>query len=628
MLQELRDNSQGVIAKVIIGLIIAVFALFGVESIIGGFVTLPPVAQVNGEEINETQLQASTQNLLSSIGGDIGSLDQTLLEQIALNQIIEEVILRQLAEKQSMLISSDRIDRSIVDNPQFQIGGAFDSDLAVRTLASQGYSVPVYRESLNQQLILSQVASAYTSSNFVTEAELDRAAALTAQTRDFRYLSIPMGTRTLGTPISDEQIKTYYDEHRDDFTVEETVVLNYVLLDQDVLAEEIVVDESEVTAQYEIERSAFEGSAEKRASHILFELGTIRTETQALELAAATRQRLLNGEDFGALALEFSSDVVSAEDGGDIGFTDGTAFPPEIETALETLALNEISAPVISEFGVHLVKLTQDSENVFQPIEAVAERIERELKRSRVELLYAERLADLSNLAFESGDLESISTELNLVILQSEPINRSGNSGIFSNAAVIAAAFADEVLLEGNNSDVIEISPSQAAVIHVQEFNEASVLSLEEVEPEIAVLLRTDMERGAVQELGQQLLTAVETGASIDEILTINELEWIDQTAIGRNAATVNREVIAKVFALPNPQGTPERSGMILDNGTYILIELNQVTPGSLVTLADDARTAMSESILSDLGNSDFQAFLSNLRDSADIQTRAVDEEF
>jgi peptidyl-prolyl cis-trans isomerase D len=136
MLQNIRDNSQGVIAKVIVGFIIAIFALFGVESIIGGFITSPPVAEVNGEEITEAQLQANTQNLVATLGGNIEALDQELLEQISLNQLIEELVMRQLAQGTSMSVSSDRIDRSIIQTPSFQLDGVFDPDLAVRTMGS------------------------------------------------------------------------------------------------------------------------------------------------------------------------------------------------------------------------------------------------------------------------------------------------------------------------------------------------------------------------------------------------------------------------------------------------------------------------------------------------------------
>ena len=117
-----------------------------------------------------------------------------------------------------MAVSSNRVDRSIIENPNFQINGVFDSDLAVRTMASQGFSIPIYRETLQQQMLLSQLANAYSSSAFVTDSELERIAGLSAQKRDFRYLSIPLGTRTLGTAIADSQIQTYYTENPQDFT--------------------------------------------------------------------------------------------------------------------------------------------------------------------------------------------------------------------------------------------------------------------------------------------------------------------------------------------------------------------------------------------------------------------------
>ena len=626
MLQDIRDNTQGVIAKVIIGLIVAVFALWGVESIIGGFIRTPPVAEVNGEEITDIQLQTSVQNLMASIGAQADQFDQQLIEQIALDQLIEEMVLRQRAEGNAMAVSSDRIDQAIIGTSQFQIDGRFDPDLAVRTMASQGFSVPMYRQSLQQRILLAQVANAFTSSNFVTEPELSKIIELSAQTRDFRYLSITMGTRTLGTAISDAEIQEYYDANQARFTEEESVALRYVVLDQDLIAEEIEVDEAELLAQYETERGAFEGSAEKRASHILFEVGANLSEAEAMALAATTRQRLLGGEDFGELALELSSDTVSAEDGGDIGYTDGTAFPPEIEAALASMAVDQISEPVLTEFGVHLVKLTEASENTYPPFEEVRDRIERDLKRAEVELIYAGRLENLSNLAFESGDLLTISEELNLPIAESMPITRQGGAGDLANTQVLAAAFSDEVLLEGNNSDVIELSPTRAMVLRVAEYNEASVLPLEEVEAEIAVILRTEMEREAVQELGNRILTALESGEDIQPILDEEELQWIDAQGVERGGNTVNGQIVNSVFAMPSPESGPLFDSVRLANDTFVVVELTAVNPGTAESLAENERASIEDSMLTDFGNRDFQSYLNNLRVTADIQTSLVRE--
>ena len=628
MLQDIRDNSQGVIAKIIIGFIVAIFALFGVDSIMTGFITSPPVAEINGEEISEAQLQVNTQNLLNSIGGNADSLDQGLLEQIALSQLLEEVLLRQSAQGSNMAVSSNRVDRSIIENPNFQINGVFDSDLAIRTMASQGFSIPIYRETLQQQMLLSQLANAYSSSAFVTDSELERIAGLSAQTRDFRYLSIPLGTRTLGTAISNAQIQSYYTESPQDFTQPESVSVSYVVLDKSVISSEIELDEGVIEAQYETERSAFEGSAEKRASHILFEVGGDLSEEQALEMAVTAKQRIDAGEEFGLVALEVSADTVSAEVGGDIGYTDGTAFPAALEEALEALSVNGVSGPVVSDFGVHIVMLTEDSVNVFQSFEEVAERIERELKSSEVELIYAERLGDLSNLAFETGNLETISEELEMDVLISATFGRAGGSGIFSNQALIDAAFSQEVLLEDNNSEVIELSPSQAVVMNALVFNEAAVLPLEEVEPEIAVIIRTQMEREAVQSLNDQILTRIENAQSVEQLLADNEIEWLTEEGTNRDAVTVNREILTQVFAMSLASSdTPAYDNLTLTNDTAVIVELNSINVGSIASIPQIEQENMLGSMISDLGNSDFQAYMGNLQENADIESSILDEQ-
>ena len=621
MLQDIREKSLGTIGKVIIGLIIAVFALFGVESIIGGFTQPPSVASVNGEEISQFQLDQNIQNLMASFGGDFEGLDPSFLESIALNQLIEETLLRQKALDSSMSISSEKIDRNIVSTDSFQINGVFDSELAVRTMATQGLTIPMYRESLEQRMILSQLANAFSSSSFITSIELEKFAELTSQTRDFNYLSITMGTRTLGTAVLDQEIQAYYEDNQSQFTEEESVIIEYVLLDKASIIDELNVDEADLKAQYDIEREEFEGSSEKRASHILFEISPEVPVEAAVELAQNAKTRIDGGEEFSNLALELSIDTVSAEEGGDIGYSDGAAFPAEIEEALNLLTLNEVSSPVVSEFGVHLVKLTQEADNSFPSFEEARSRLERDLTSSEVERNYAERLQDLSNLAFETGDLLTIEEELTLEIQRSDPVPRSGGSGIFSDLDVVGVAYSDEVLIDGNNSDVIELSDSQSLVVRVLEFNEASMQPLAEVDAEIAVIIRTQMEREAVQELGNQLLTALEQERSIEELLSQNELTWITETGIERNSFAVNREIVNQVFSLPKPTEEIGRSNLTLSNGTFVLIELSQVNEGSIDSIPEEQIVGLANSIKTDLGNNDFQAYMASLRESSEIQT-------
>jgi peptidyl-prolyl cis-trans isomerase D len=620
MLQDIRDNSQGVIAKVIIGLIVAIFVLFGAESLIGGLTQAPGAAEVNGEEISDFQLQQGVQELINSIGGSAEGIDQSLLEQIAMNQLVEETLLRQSAERGALGISAARIDRAIIENPNFQVGGRFDPEFAVRTMNSQGFSIQSYKDALARQMLLSQIVNAYSSSAFATTEELQSLAALNAQARDFRYLTITPGTRTLAVPITDEQIATYYAENTDDFVRPESASIDYVILEKTALADSIALEDGAVLAQYELEKSQFEGSAEKRASHILFETGPSMTVDEAQAAAELAIQRLNSGEDFGALALELSSDQISAEEGGDIGFSDGSAFPEEIEEALIALSVGEISAPVQTDFGVHVVQLTEDNTAVFQDFAEVEARIERDLKSAEVEQLYAGALSDLSNLAFESSDLSRLSEELNLPILTSGSFDRSGGGGLLSEQAVIDAAFSDEVMLDGNNSDAIELGTDRAVVLRLNTLTPEGVYPLEEVEPRIAVALRSQMERDAVAALGDELVSLLEQGEDLSDFLANNELSWREGDAVRRSQSAINREIVEAVFALPTPTNDGvERAELNLANGTFVVAELSNVVEGDFEALSEAERDAMRASVVRDGGSNELRAFVANLRESGSV---------
>lgn len=621
MLQTIRDNSQGLIAKVIIGFIIGVMALFGVESIVGGLANNATVAEVNGEDITEPELATNVQNLLASVGGDLGDLDEGLLRQIALNQLIEDRLLRQATREANMTISSDAIDRQIINNPQFQIGGVFNSDLALRTMATQGYSVQGYRTALQEQMVVGQIVNAYASTSFVTEAELDRMAALSSQTRDFRFVSVTLGNRTMGEPIPAEQIEAYYQNNEARFMLDEEVGIDYVVLDKNRIYEEVSVNDAAVQAQYNVESSAFNSASQRRASHILLETGSGLTEEEALAQAEELKTRLDAGEDFGTLALEASSDTLSAEEGGDIGYTDGSAFPAPLEEALSTLEVGEVSAPVVSEFGVHLVKLTENTVNEYPPLEEVAERIRRDLSTAEVDALYFSRLEDLANLAFETTGLTDISSDLGLEVQNSEMFTRlGGSSEITSNANIIGAAFSDEALIDGNNSDVIELGDSRAVVLHVREHNESTLQLLEEVRGEIAAILRTELEKERASALGESLLSSLQSGAAIDETLAENELQWIEQKDAARDQPGLNGEVLQSVFSMPSPsEGESIYNGFSLSNGTYIVLELQDVTRGSLAQLPLSERATMTDTYIERSGRDTFQAFVANSRRNADI---------
>ena len=622
MLQRIRDNSQSFVSKIIIGLIIGVFALFGAESIVGGFFGGNSVATVNGEEITEQELNNSVQNLMANLGGQVADMDDEMLRQIALEQLIEDRLLMQAADDAGLRISDQSLDRQILQSPQFQLDGRFDRDMAVRTMASQGFTPATYRQALAERMMVSQLANAYASSGFVTDAELEQVAELLAQRRDFRFVSVAPGTRTLGEPISDEEIRAYYDNNSDRFMREEQVAVDYVLLDRADIFAEREVDQDRVRAQYEQERDAATSSVERRASHILLEVGQAVSEEQAMATAADLLERIRAGEDFAELAAEFSDDTASGADGGDIGYTDGTVFPDAMENALRELEVGEVSEPVRSEFGVHLMKLTEYEAQDFPSFEELAERIERDLISSEVQREYFARMEDMANLAFENFDLEPVAQEMGLEVRTTPFFGRGGGSdGITSQSAVYNTAFSDDVLVDELNSDIIELDDERALVMHLNEYRPAELRPLDEVRAEIAALLRSERERQLARELGEQILSALRAGEPVEELLAENELEWREYEEVSRQDPRVNPEVLRSAFAIqPADDDAVQYRGSSLQNGAFVVIELQRVETGSLADLSEDELRQFRAQLQEQGGRRTFEALLQSRREQATIR--------
>ena len=191
---------------------------------------------------------------------------------------------------------------------------------------------------------------------------------------------------------------------------------------------------------------------------------------------------------------------------------------------------------------------------------------------------------------------------------------------MFSEPRILEAAFADEVMLDGNNSDVIEIGEERAVALRVNTITPEGILPLDDVEPEIAVALRSQMERDSVTALGNELATLLETGSDTELFLADNELQWRSEVAVRRTQSNVNREIIESIFALPAPaSGNVSRSQLSLANGTFVMAELTSVAEGSFDALADAEKSAMRESVVGDLGSSELRAFVANLRETGDI---------
>jgi peptidyl-prolyl cis-trans isomerase D len=341
MLQSMRQSTQSTAAKVIIGLIVLSFAAFGLETLLpGGPGT--SVAEVNGEEITPFALQeAITQQkrqLVSVLGDDIdpAMLDDDRLQPRALQSLIQRALLLQKSTALNLVASEAQVGKSITSIEAFQFNGEFSPDAYKSVLAGAGYTPERFRRGQAEDIVLTQLQTAISETEFATQAELAATANLIAEERDVRYLVIPESGLVSDGDLSDAALQNYYQQNEATFFNPEQVVVDYILLDPADFA--VSVDESVVEEQYEAVKDEYEVAEQARVSHILLIQEGDESDAAYGQRVAEAAERIGRGEEFADLAAELSDDLGSASLGGELGFTDGSAFPDQMETAIAALA--------------------------------------------------------------------------------------------------------------------------------------------------------------------------------------------------------------------------------------------------------------------------------------------------
>ena len=620
MLQNIRDNKQGLVAKIIIAIIIIPFALFGIDSLVG-FSGPATVAEINDEEITSADLDQAIylekRRRINEMGDNVqpAMLEDDVLRGPALEQLIQKRLLLQFADNSGIALSEAAVDKAIVAMEQFQSEGRFSPELYQAVIRSNGYTTRLFKQMLTGDLTIAQLNSGFVGSEFVTEQELRDIAAVINQRRDFRYLLVPQSAFLEQVVIEESELRSHYQEHQDRYMSEEQVKLDYIEVRQQDFYQDI--DEAELRQAYELEMAAFESSTERRVSHILIEVTDEMDQSQAESLAAEIKQRLDDGEEFAALAKEFSSDIGSSETGGDLGYTSGDAFPPEFEAALAELALNEVSGPVATEAGVHLIKATEIKVTEKPGFEERRPVIEQRLQASQSQQAFVKAVEDLKDLVFNSEGLNTPAEELGLKVVSSDWVGRSTPEGVLANPQVMRAAFSEEVLVDRNNSEVLEIAQDHFVVVSVAEHQPASPRPFEEVRELIESTRKTAKANELAKADATALSERIEAGETIEALAKEKNYEWQveEQATRGKSAARI--DVLRAVFALP--AGKELVDVVTLANGDAAVVKLESVEDGTL----EQFSAAEKRSVTAELKRlSAIQALNSavrNIRDSAEI---------
>ena len=622
MLQAIRNNAQGVLVWIVVGLIVVSFALFGLGSYLSG-ASKVVAASVNDVEISSTELTRAYQNYqerLRKMFGDQYRPEMFTTARVkneVLQGLITEEVMNQMMYEQGYSASAEQVLERIKKYEAFQDDGVFSAKRYKEVLSAQRMNGEAFENDLSRDIASQQIRTAISTSAFLTEKEKATLAALQNQKREIGYFDILVKPYRKSIKISDADIKSHYEKNGQLYLTTEKVQLEYIELNMDDVAALQEVTDEMVKQRYESSPENYMANDDAAVKKKLTEL----------------RKQIQQGADFATLAKKHSQDKGSAKQGGDLGYLT-RGVEEQFDKIVFALKVGEVSQIVKSKQGFQIIQLDDirkgdpeerkvrhilvKAETKLKPFAKVKDAIRKELKYQQAGKVYFDDADQMNNLTYETPDsLDPVAEALGLKVKTSVLMTRRGGSGIFANPKILSAAFSDDVLKQGRNSEMLELSDTQLVVLRVKQHQVASVQPLNKVKSRIKNTLLQQQVSKKAQDVTTDILTRVQNNESIDSVqkrypeAKWNKTSWI--TRKPETKSTLSEQLRKHAFAMPKPlveKTSWDKIALAAGNQAVIaLFKVEEVSDGK----------ADYEPITKVIGNADYDSFVQYLKSQADI---------
>jgi len=620
----MREGVKSPWVLVIIGLIVLSFVLTGAESLTFGGAQ-SGAAKVNDREISFNELQFAIEQQrrqLTEIYGDQldpSLLDDDLLRPGVLNNLVDRALLEDYAVSLGITASPEAIRRSIISNPAFEVDGSFSADYYRDILRSNGLTTDQYRAEQSGTDQLVKLESIIGDADFITSVEAKAAIDVVVERRDVRFLVIPDTALSSQYQVNETAISEYYEANKALFAQPERLTVEFVELNPSQFV--LPVDEAELQSQLADALADYETKAQSEVAHILLVQNDDETDQAYAERINVVGARLAADEDFAAIAADASDDIGSSFVGGDLGFTDGSVFPDAMEEAIASLEVGGISTAVTTDAGTHFILVKSRSAAEQVPDELLRAEITESLQTAQTQRDLLIAVDELRELVFTSSGLEAAAQELGLVMATSQPFSRDQGEGLFSEASLRNAAFSDDVLVDANNSDVIELSGSRFVALAVKEQLPEGTKPLAEVRSSISAQLTSEAQDRAMTTLVDEVNASLAAGETLEAISTAKGYEWRVELAATRQNVNLPSSVLQSAFSKRSAD-TETVSAVRLDDESYALVQLARTQAGREDTMVGVERDALLREV-SDVSASLLrQEFMADLKRRGDVVIR------
>ncbi|MDC8015374.1 SurA N-terminal domain-containing protein [Tahibacter soli] len=632
MLQALREKTSGLIAKIVLGALIFVFSFFGIESYFQAQ-NQTWLAKVGKNEITQEafteRLNRERQNMLSRMGGqgDVSIFERPETKRAILRQMIDEELWVVANEKYGINVTDKQLRDTIAAVPQFQTDGKFDPAVYKSLLIAIRKTADQYESETRRDMAWRVLPIQLNSLGTVTPRDIDAFIKLRDQTRDLRQLTLAKPAAE-SVKIEDAAIETYYKQNSAQYMTPELVSLDYVEIDGAALKLDVAPDEATLRARYEKEKARFVTPEQRLASHILVQAKGSDADAQKKALAKAQElaAQIKGGKAFADVAKQNSEDLGSKAQGGDLGWLEKGVTDPAFEQVLFSLKKGDISDPILSGEGYHLVELRDVREQKEKSFDEVKEELGKDLLESERERRVSEETGKAIDAAqSDLTSLEPAAKAIGSTVKKTELFSRQGGAGIAANPDVLKAAFSDSVRVEGANSDAIDIGGDKKVLIRLAEHKPSEARPLDSVREEIRAKLVAESLAKQAKEQADALLDRLNKGETLDAIATELKLKASESKGTGRRAANLDSALVTAAFKLPRPaEGKPAYASVALADGAYALVAVDAVHEGDVSKVDEAGRTAVLSQLQNEAGLSGVLQFLESMRQ--EIRVEIADE--
>lgn len=620
MLEAIRQRFTGWIAILVISLI-AVTLVISFGNMDQTPIEDDVVITVNDTEITLFEYREEYSNKLAELQQVFGDEVPEILDQTIKESATEDLILRALLldymSKNGYRVSPEYVVELITNNPGLQVGGIFDRQNYEAILASQGVSVEQFESDLRLQLQTNQLRRGFIDSSFITPNEFRQFIELQMQKRNGQLLTINSEKFTDEVVVTSDQVQLYFDNNQDLFQTDEEVDVEYLSLSPNDIAATVEYTEDDLRAYYTDNLARFVTNEERKSRHILIAIDEDTNEEDALETILNVQERLAS-ESFEAVAKEFSDDPGSADLGGDLGWAEPGLFVPEFDKVLFALEVNELSEPVKTEFGYHLIRLDELKEGKQQAYQDIQVELGNEYSKFLAEdklFGLADQLADQSLQAF--NELNSVADALGLSLNRIDGVSRNGAALFNQDPEIISILFSQNSVETAENTPLFEIDDS-IYVARVIGHRLPTTRDFSDVESGIKDYLVSQEAISLANNYAEEIKAQFSGNVSFKE--KANELNIeASKFDVSRGDTELSRGLIEMIFNSSSNDMVEGNIQTYVEEDKVFLLRVSSYEDGKLESFNDEERNSAKIELSEQIGSRELNAFAEHLRKNAEV---------